>query len=173
LILLIVGLVHYFRAPIGRRQWSWLMLELPWVGSVTKKVALTRMCRTLGTLLVSGIPMMHALQITSHAVGNEVISDLLDEIQTEMSGGMNLSGQLHNHKLFPPMMVHMCRVGEETGNLHNMLHKLADFYDQEVEYSLLAVTALLEPFLIGFLGIVVGFVLVAVFKPIYGLMSVF
>lgn len=173
LILLVVGLVHYFRAPIGRRQWSWLMLELPLVGPVTKKVALTRLCRTLGTLLVSGIPMMHALQITSHAVGNEVLSDLLDEIQTEMSAGMNLSGQLAHHKIFPPMLVHMCRVGEETGNLHNMLHKLADFYDTEVEYSLITFTALLEPFLIGFLGAVVGFVLVAVFKPIYGLMSVF
>ncbi|MEW6277616.1 MAG: type II secretion system F family protein, partial [Candidatus Eremiobacterota bacterium] len=171
--MVLIGMVHYFRAPIGRRQWSWMMLELPVVGPVTKKVALTRFARTMGTLLVSGIPMMHALQITSHAVGNEVISDLLDEIQTEMSAGMSLSGQMANHKLFPPMLVHMSKVGEETGNLHTMLNKLADFYDTEVEYALETFTALVEPILISILGLVVAFVLIAVFKPIYALMQAF
>lgn len=172
-VIAIVALTHYFKTPIGRRQWGWLMLELPLLGEVNKKVALSRLSRTLGTLLDSGIPVLHALQIVSFAVGNAVISDIIEEIQASMKAGTHLSGRMGEYRLFPPMLVHMTKVGEETGNLSQMLGKLSDFYDQEIEYTLEAFTAMIEPCMIFVMGLLVGFVLLAVFQPIYGLMSNF
>ncbi|MGE0489751.1 MAG: type II secretion system F family protein [Vulcanimicrobiota bacterium] len=166
-------LSKYFKTPIGRRQWSWLMLELPWLGDVNRKVAMTRMCRTLGTLIDSGIPMLHSLQIVAFSVGNAVLSDILEEIQGSMKTGMHLSLRMADYRIFPPMLVHMTKVGEETGNMSKMLSKLAGFFDEEVEYSLQAFTSLIEPVMIVCMGTLVLFVLVAVFQPIYSLMGQF
>ncbi len=166
-------LTRYFKTPIGRRQWGWLMLELPWIGEVNRKVAMTRMCRTLGTLIDSGIPMLHSLQIVAFSAGNAVLSDIIEEIQGSMKAGMHLSSRMMEYRIFPPMLVHMTKVGEETGNLSKMLAKLADFFDEEVEYALEAFTSLIEPLMILLMGLLVMFVLVAVFQPIYALMGQF
>lgn len=176
----VVGLVlgtfilnRYFKTPIGRRQWSWLALEFPFIGELNRKVALTRMCRTLGTMIDSGIPVTHSLQVVAFSVGNAIVSDVLEEVQASMKSGSHLSARLMEYPVFPPMVVQMIKVGEESGNMTIMLNKLAIFYDQEVEYTLEAFTALIEPIMISVMGAVVLFVLIAVFQPVYMLMGQF
>lgn len=171
--LAVILMSQYFKTPIGRRQWSWLMIELPMLGEVNRKVALTRMCRTLGTLIDSGIPMLHSLQIVSFSVGNAIFSDIIEEIQASMKSGTHLSARMADYPIFPPMVRHMTKVGEETGNMSIMLNKLAHFYDAEVEYSLETFTSLIEPCMIVVMGGLVLFVLIAVFQPVYALMGQF
>lgn len=165
---------QYISTDKGRRAFDGLMLDVPLVGDVIRKVALSRFCRTLGTLIASGVPVVHSLEIVSRAVGNEVIGDVLMEVQMGLKQGMRLSEPLKQHdKLFPPMLSQMVAVGEETGNLPTLLDKLADFYDMEVEHTLEALTSMLEPLMIFFMGIVVGYVLLAVFIPVYDLVGKF
>ena len=164
---------QYFKTPLGKRQRDSMILEMPLVGPLMKKVALSRFCRTLGTLLHSGVPMVHALEIVGKASGNEVISDIIIEVQMGLKAGMRLSQPLREYRIFPPMLAQMVAVGEETGNLPLMLNKLADFYDLEVEHALEAATAMLEPLMIAFMGCVVGYVLLAVFIPVYALVGQF
>lgn len=165
--------VQYIRTPVGRRHFDRLLLELPLLGPVQKKVALSRFCRTMGTLLASGVPMVHALDIVSRATGNEVVRDIIDEIQMGLKAGMRLSQPLKEYRIFPPMLAQMVSVGEETGNLPPMLNKLAEFYDMEVEHAAEQFTSLLEPLMIAFMGLIVGFILLAVFQPVYALMKEF
>ncbi len=169
----VYSVLQYFKTPWGRRQRDRLLLDLPVLGVLMKKVALSRFCRTLGTLLGSGVPMVHALEIVSKAAGNDVISDVIEEVQMGLKAGMRLSQPLKEYRLFPPMLAQMVAIGEETGNLPLMLNKLADFYDLEVEHSLEALTAMLEPVMILFMGIAVGYVLLAVFIPVYDLVGQF
>ncbi len=164
---------QYFRTPLGRRQRDGALLDLPLAGALVKKVALSRFCRTLGTLLGSGVPMVHALEIVGKAAGNEVISDIIQEVQMGLKAGMRLSQPLKEYRIFPPMLSQMVAIGEETGNLPQMLNKLADFYDLEVEHALEGLTAMLEPVMILFMGIGVGYVLLAVFIPVYDLVGQF
>lgn len=164
---------QYFETPLGRRHRDRLLLELPVVGSVVKKVALSRFCRTLGTLLGSGVPMVHALEIVGRASGNEILADIVDEVQIGLKAGMRLSQPLKEYRLFPPMLSQLVAVGEETGNLPILLSKLADFYDMEVEASLEQLTSLLEPLMIFFMGCLVGYVLLAVFIPVYSILGKF
>lgn len=173
MVFALVGVRHYIRTPVGRRQWSWLMLEMPMLGAINQKVALNRMCRTLATMLDSGIPMLHSLKIVAYSVNNAVVADVVEEVTAGMKTGTRLSQPLSDYKVFPPMMIHMVRVGEETGNLSHMLRKLADFYDAEIEYTLDSFTSVLEPIMIAVMGLLVGFVLLAVFQPIYGLIAQF
>jgi len=169
----IYSVLQYFKTPWGRRQRDRLLLDLPVLGVLMKKVALSRFCRTLGTLLGSGVPMVHALEIVSKAAGNDVISDVIEEVQMGLKAGMRLSQPLKEYRLFPPMLAQMVAIGEETGNLPLMLNKLADFYDLEVEHSLEALTAMLEPVMILFMCIAVVYVLLAVFIPVYDLVGQF
>ncbi|HXE73187.1 MAG TPA: type II secretion system F family protein [Candidatus Nitrosotenuis sp.] len=166
-------MMQYFKTPRGKRQLDQFVLDMPLLGPVMKKVALSRFCRTLGTLLASGVPVVHSLEIVSRASGNEVICDIIDEVQMGLKAGMRLSQPLREYKIFPPMLSQMVAVGEETGNLPVMLNKLADFYDMEVEHTLEAFTAMLEPIMIAFMGVVTGYVLLAVFLPVYGIMNKF
>lgn len=164
---------QYFKTPLGRRQRDKLLLDLPVLGTMMKKVSLSRFCRTLGTLLGSGVPMVHALEIVGKAAGNDVISDIIDEVQMGLKAGMRLSQPIKEYKIFPPMLAQMVAIGEETGNLPLMLNKLADFYDMEVENSLEALTSMLEPLMILMMGGAVGYVLLAVFIPVYQIVGQF
>lgn len=164
---------QYINTKAGRRRYDGIMLDMPMIGEVIKKVALSRFCRTLGTLLASGVPVIHALEITANACGNMVIGDILREVQVGLKAGMRLSQPLHEYDLFPPMLAQMVAVGEETGSLPTLLDKLADFYDLEVEHVLESMTSMLEPLMIGFMGCVVGYVLLAVFMPVYALVGQF
>ncbi|MGI5843180.1 MAG: type II secretion system F family protein [Candidatus Xenobium sp.] len=169
----IYSVLQYFKTPWGRRQKDRIVLDMPVLGILMKKVSLSRFCRTLGTLLGSGVPMVHALEIVAKAAGNVVISDVIEEVQMGLKAGMRLSQPLKEYRLFPPMLAQMVSIGEETGNLPLMLNKLADFYDLEVEHALESLTSMLEPIMILFMGIAVGYVLLAVFIPVYDLVGQF
>jgi type IV pilus assembly protein PilC len=164
---------QYVKTPLGKRQKDRLLLELPLIGKINKKVILSRFCRTLGTLISSGVPIVHSLEIVSRAAGNEVVSGVIDEIKSALKAGMRLSQPIHENHLFPPIVAHMVAVGEETGNLPILLEKLANYYDLEVEYALTSFASMIEPIMIFVLGGMVGFVLVSVFLPIYQLVSKF
>jgi type IV pilus assembly protein PilC len=144
-----------------------LMLKLPVFGKLFQKVALARFARTLSTLVRSGVPILSALEITSDTTGSVVVGKALREVQESVRHGESISGPLSKHPVFPPMVVHMMASGEETGALDEMLAKIAEFYDQEVEATTESLTALIEPLMIAFLGGVVGSMIVALYLPIF------
>ncbi|MEE2672343.1 MAG: type II secretion system F family protein [Myxococcota bacterium] len=144
-----------------------LKLALPLFGSVIKKVAVARFTRTLGTMIASGVPILDALEIVSKTAGNMVIEKELQETRASITEGKTISEPLQDSKVFPAMMVQMVGVGEETGNLEIMLNKIADFYDDEVDAAVAALTSLLEPFLLVFMGGAIGSILIAMYLPIF------
>lgn len=144
-----------------------LKLKLPVFGKLFQKVALARFARTLSTLLHSGVPILAALEITGESSGNVVIRRALNEVKDSVKAGESISGPLASHEVFPPMVVHMMASGEETGALDEMLGKIGEFYDQEVEATTESLTALIEPLMIAFLGGVVGSMIVALYLPIF------
>jgi type IV pilus assembly protein PilC len=142
-------------------------LKAPVFGKLFQKVALARFARTLGTLIRSGVPILAALEITADACGNVVIGRALKDVQESVRHGESISGPLSKHEVFPSMVVHMIASGEETGALDDLLAKIAEFYDQEVEATTESLTALIEPLMIAFLGGVVGSMIVALYMPIF------
>ena len=173
---LLVGsylLYLHFRSPVGRRQWDSLRLEVPYLGVMAKKVAFARIARTLGLLLSSGVPYVTSLEVAGTIAGNSVVKDALDRIVQEMKGGARFSERLHNSDLFPRVFVQMVEAGEESGDLPAQLARVGDFFEDEVLLALATFTSLLEPVMIVVMGAVVFFILVAVFQPVYQLMSLF
>lgn len=165
-------LVH-FQTPVGRRQWDWLKLEAPYFGLLGKKIALSRVARTLGVLLDSGIPTLSALKVAGLSSGNSIVRDALERINYEMRGGAKFSDRLQRSELFPRVFVQLVEAGEESGELSDMLLRLGDFFEEEVMLSLAVFTSLIEPAMIAVMGGMVMFVLVAVFQPVYQLMTLF
>ena len=138
---------------------------------MNKKVAISRFCRTLGTLLSSGVPIMQSLEIVGKASGNEVIAATVTRIRDSIREGESIASPLGASGMFPPMVTQMVAVGEETGNLDAMLSKIADFYDTEVDYLLSSLTSMLEPIMIVGMGGIVGFIVISVFLPLYQLVG--
>ena len=166
-------LSQYIKTPRGKRTKDFLLIEIPIVGPINKKTIVSRFCRTLSTLVSSGVPIVHSLEIVSRAVGNEIVSGVLDDVKSGLKAGLRLSQPLIESKLFPPIVGNMVAVGEETGNLPILMEKLANYYDMEVEYALASFASVIEPFMIFGLGGVIAFVLLAVFMPIYSLVNNF
>ena len=144
-----------------------LKLKLPVFGNLFQKVALSRYTRNLGTMLTSGVPILQSLDIVGETSGNVVLVKASRDIQDSVRKGESLSGPLADHWIFPPMVVQMLAVGEDTGALDTMLHKIADFYDQEVEATTEALTSLIEPLMIAVLGSIIGAMIVALYMPIF------
>ena len=144
-----------------------LKLKIPVFGGLFQKVALTRFCRNLGTMLKAGVPILQALDIVADTTGNIVLAHATRDVQESVRRGETLAGPLANHPVFPPMVVQMLSVGEDTGALDTMLHKIAEFYDAEVEATTESLTALLEPLMIAFLGGIVGSMIIALYMPIF------
>ncbi len=134
---------------------------------------MSRFSRTLGTLVSSGVPILQALEITSDTVGNKIVSDAVDNVRIGVKEGESIARPLSQSKLFPPMVTQMLAIGEETGALDTMLNKVAEFYDSEVSASVEALTSLLEPLLMVFLGATVGIVVIALYMPIFSLIQQF
>lgn len=170
-VVTIVLLGRYINTPVGRKQYDLLKLNIPVFGLLTKKVAISRFCRTLGTLLSSGVPIMQALEIVGKASGNEIIAMTVTKVRESIREGESIASPLGASGLFPPMVTQMVAVGEETGNLDAMLGKIADFYDTEVEYLLASLTSMLEPIMIVGMGGIVGFIVISVFLPLYQLIG--
>jgi type IV pilus assembly protein PilC len=144
-----------------------LKLRLPVFGGLFQKLALARFARNLGTLLSSGVPILQSLEIVSETTGSVVISRALKEVQESVRRGESVAGPLAEHEVFPPMVVQMIASGEESGAIDQMLNKIAEFYDDEVEAMTEALTALIEPLMIAFLGGIVGSMIIALYMPIF------
>lgn len=155
------------RTPQVRGFVDPLKLRLPVFGELFRKIALTRFSRNLGTMMQSGVPILQSLDIVAETTGNIVLERATRAVQESVRTGESLTKPLSEHPVFPPMVVQMMAVGEETGALDDMLHKIAEFYDQEVESTTESLTALIEPLMIAFLGAIVGSMIVALYMPIF------
>lgn len=172
--LILLGAISFFttiwvvyRSEKGKRFIDGVTLRLPVFGILLRKYTVARFSRTLGTLVSSGVPILDGLQITARTAGNKVIEEAVMETRARVSEGKTLAEPLEQSKVFPPMVTQMIAVGEATGALENMLGKIADFYEEEVDTAVNNLTSLLEPILILFLGGVVGFIVVAMYMPIF------
>lgn len=152
-----------------QRIFDIVSLKFPVVGDLVTKVGVARFSRTLGTLISSGVPILQALKITRETIGNSVIQDAVDKVHDSIKEGDTIAAPLDETKVFPPMVVNMIDVGEETGQLDQMLNKVADIYDQEVEVAVEAMLTLMEPIIIVVLGGIIGFIVVSLYLPIFTL----
>lgn len=162
----------YTSTPKGRRHKDQFLVKAPIFGNLIHKIALSRFCRTYATLIRSGVPILRTLEIVSSASNKVQIEDACDEIAKHVSQGGQVSDVLAANPFFPPMMKHMVKAGESTGNVDGMMTKIADFYDVECEATVASLTSLIEPMLIVFLGVVVGGIVMAMFLPIFQLGAV-
>jgi len=165
-------LKRFYRTEKGRMMIDRIFLRLPVFGDLIRKVAVARFTRTLGTLVSSGVPILDGLNITAKASGNRVIEDAIKKARVSISEGKTIAGPLGESEVFPPMVIQMISVGETTGALDSMLSKIADFYDEEVDNTVGALTSLLEPMMMVFLGLLIGGLMVAMYLPIFKMASV-
>ncbi|HLP26728.1 MAG TPA: type II secretion system F family protein, partial [Acidobacteriota bacterium] len=176
ILLLVYGIYwvmkKYTATPGGRRQKDQFLVKAPIFGNLVHKIALSRFCRTYATLMRSGVPILRTLEIVSSASGMVQVEDACVEIAKHVSQGGQVSEVMAANAFFPPMMKHMVKAGESTGNVDGMMNKIADFYDTECDATVAALTSLIEPMLIVFLGVVVGGIVMAMFLPIFQLGAV-
>ena len=173
-VLLIIGSVvvgiiafnRFINMKIGRYWFDGLKLKFPIFGNLFVKVAISKFSRTLSTLVKSGVPILSALEIVGKTAGNVQIEKIIMDVRNSIKEGESISGPLGRRKIFPPMVVRMIAVGEETGELDKMLSKISDFYDVQVDNAVSGLTSLIEPLVIAFLGIVIGAIVIAMFLPI-------
>ncbi|OGW42935.1 MAG: pilus assembly protein PilC [Nitrospirae bacterium RBG_16_43_11] len=174
-ILIIIGILaaaifgarKYYKTQNGRLVVDNIVLKMPVFGMLARKISVANFTRTLGTLISSGVPILDGLEIVAKTSGNKVVENAIYATRQSISEGKTLSEPLETTKVFPPMVVQMIAVGETTGALDAMLSKIADFYDEEVDSTVGILTSLLEPILMIFLGIVIGFIVVAMYLPIF------
>jgi type IV pilus assembly protein PilC len=141
------------------------------LGPIMRKIAVARLCRTLSTLIASGVPILDGLDITARTAGNAIVEDAIQSTRKSIERGETISAPLKQTGVFPPMVVQMIGVGEATGALDQMLAKIADFYEDEVDTAVAGMLTLLEPVMIAFLGVVVGGIVIAMYLPIFGLIA--
>jgi type IV pilus assembly protein PilC len=165
------SLKKYYATPDGKLVIDRTLLKMPVLGDVLRKSAVSRFTRTLGTLIGSGVSILDGLEITAKTAGNRVIQDAIMESRASIAGGETISAPLQKSQVFPPMVISMIAVGEQTGGLDEMLSKIADFYDEEVDAAVSGLLALMEPVMIVFLGVVVGGMVVAMYLPIFDMIN--
>ena len=167
----IYALKRYHETHRGRRVLDGILLKTPILGMILRKIAVARFCRTLSTLISSGVPILDALEITARTSGNAIVEDAIMETRKSVEGGQSIAAPLKQTDVFPPMVVQMISVGEQTGALDNMLSKIADFYEDEVDTAVANLMTLMEPILILFLGVVVGGIVISMYLPIFDLIN--
>ncbi len=165
IVLLVVGLRFFRKSDAGRRVFGKLAMKLPLFGKLTVKTACSRLSRTLSTLLAAGLPLIDALEITSNTMTNVYFRDAIQDAKESVAMGTALSDPLERGKLFPPLVWHMLKIGEESGNIEAMLDKLADYYDEEVEIATQSLMAALEPAIIIFLAVIIGTIIISIISP--------
>jgi len=167
----VVSLKFYYKTPRGRKQIDTLLLKMPIIGSIFLKIAVARFSRTLSTLLSSGVPILQSLDITARTAGNMVIEEAIVNIRTAVEQGKSFVEPLRAAEVFPHMVSQMVGIGEQTGALDAMLGKIADFYEQEVDAAIANLLTLIEPALIGFLGVTIGSIVVSMYLPMFSLIG--
>ena len=165
----VYGWFYFIKTPAGRTFWDTYRIKLPVFGSIAHKICLARFTRTLASLIRSGVPILEVLQIVSQTVGNVVMEKAIKTSAGDIERGESISVALAKHPVFPVMIIRMVTAGEQTGKIDNMLERIADFLDDEIETTLSGLTALIEPILIVFLGVVVGGMVICMFLPIFKL----
>jgi type IV pilus assembly protein PilC len=165
------GLKQYYATPGGRMLIDTLILKLPLLGNLMRKIGVARFTRTLGTLITSGVPMLEAMDITARTSGNAVIEKAIQQVRTAIEGGRTIVDPLRETGVFPNMAVQMIGVGEQTGALDAMLQKIADFYEDEVDAAVGDLLTAMEPLMIVFLGTVVGGVVISLYLPLFSLIG--
>jgi type IV pilus assembly protein PilC len=171
---MVVGVIaarQYYQTDTGERLIDGVVLKLPVIGLIMRKIAVARFCRTLGTLVASGVPILDGLEITAKTAGNRVVKDAVMETRKSIEAGKSIAKPLEGTKVFPPMVTQMISVGEETGALDTMLSKIADFYEDEVDTAVDNLMSLLEPVMIVFLGVVIGGIVVSMYLPMFDLIN--
>jgi type IV pilus assembly protein PilC len=161
----------YYKTPGGRYQIDKLALKMPVMGDLIRKASVAKFTRTLGTLIASGVPILEGLNIVAKTSGNRIVENAIMAARSSISEGKTVADPLAKSGVFPSMVTQMIAVGEATGALDAMLAKIADFYDDEVDSAVGALTALLEPMMMVFLGVVVGFIVIAMYLPIFKMAS--
>jgi type IV pilus assembly protein PilC len=167
----VLALRAYYKTDSGHLMIDKIMLKLPILGDLQRKAAVSRFTRTLGTLVSSGVSILEGLEITAKTAGNRVIHDAVMGSRASIAGGETIAGPLKESGVFPPMVVQMINVGEQTGGLDEMLSKIADFYDEEVDAAVEALLAAMEPIMIVVLGVIVGGMIVAMYLPIFDMIN--
>ena len=166
---IIVGIKQYRKTEHGKLLLDRLALRLPVIGILVRKVAVAKFTRTLSTLIASGVPILDGLDIVAKTAGNKVVENAIMQTRQAISEGKTIAEPLAQTKVFPPMVVQMIGVGESAGALDSMLSKIADFYDEEVDAAVATLSSMLEPFIMVFLGVVIGFIVVAMYLPVFKL----
>jgi type IV pilus assembly protein PilC len=170
---LVISFVAFFKwkkTPQGKELWDRLLLRVPFkIGDVIQKVALARWSRTFSGSVSAGVPMLQSIRLTGETAGNIVVEQAMDDVYASVKRGGSIAAPIEGNPIFPPMIGHMVAVGEETGQLEHMLSKVADFYEAEVDAKVKALTALIEPVMIVFVGGMVGFIVIAMYLPIFSL----
>ena len=166
-----VGIIMYRKSSIGRKQLDTIVLRLPIFGKLFRKVAISRFSRTFATLIKSGVPILGALEIVAATSGNSVIEQAVLKARENVRQGETLAAPLAASSVFPPMVTRMISIGEKSGAMESLLEKIADFYDQQVRTTVKSLTSLIEPLLIGVMGVIVGGIVLAIFMPIFDLQS--
>ena len=167
----VVALRSYYKTPRGRRQIDTLLLKMPIVGIILRKIAIARFSRTLSTLLSSGVPILQSLDITARTAGNVVLEEAIGKIRFGVERGESFVEPLRASEVFPNMVSQMIGIGEQTGALDAMLGKIADFYEQEVDSAIAGLLTLIEPVMIGFLGVTIGSIVIAMYLPLFTLIG--
>ncbi len=162
---------NFFQTKTGARIFDTNILRMPAIGMMMRKVAVAKFTRTLGTLIASGVPILQALEVTAQTAGNVVIAEAVDKTRISIREGESIADPLKASGVFPPMVVQMIAVGEETGELDKMLSKIADFYDSEVDTAVKGLTSIIEPIVIVFMGVIIGGIVLAVFMPMLKLVN--
>jgi len=175
---IVVGIVaavfavrQYYATNNGRHAIDRLLLKLPVLGMILRKIAVARFCRTLSTLISSGVPILDGLEITAKTAGNAIVEDSIMTTRKSIERGETVSGPLKETGVFPAMVTQMIGVGEATGALDTMLAKIADFYEEEVDVAVAGLLTLMEPIMIAFLGVIVGGIVIAMYMPIFSMIS--
>jgi type IV pilus assembly protein PilC len=169
--LVFYGLKTYYKTPKGKKMLDGLSLKIPIIGEILRKIAISRFARTLGTLLSSGVPILESLDITARTSGNVVVEEAILKVRVAIEQGETFLEPLKHAKIFPPMVCQMIGIGEQTGALDAMLSKIADFYEQEVDSAIANLLAMLEPAMIMFLGVTIGTIVIAMYLPLFSLIS--
>ena len=165
------GITRYYKTAPGKLQLDTLLLHIPVLGDVIRKSAVSRFTRTLGTLISSGVSILDGLEITARTAGNQVIHNAVMASRASIAGGETIAAPLQKSKVFPAMVISMIAVGEQTGGLDEMLSKIADFYDEEVDAAVSTLLSLMEPIMIVVLGVIVGGMVVAMYLPIFDMVN--
>ena len=166
------GWLYYIKTKQGREFWDTQRIKLPVFGAIAHKICLARFTRTLASLVRSGVPILEVLQIVSQTVGNVVMEKSVKSAAADIERGEGIAAALGKYPVFPTMIIRMLSAGEQTGNIDNMLERVADFLDEEIDSTLSGLMSLIEPMLIVFLGVVIGSMVVCMFLPIFNLANI-